>query len=49
MKDLPTSRATLQRWDDVPALSEDFAAADTKITQRVLQLIDELVRQKPRQ
>jgi arsenate reductase len=49
LKDLPTPRATLQRWDDAPALSDDFAAADTRIKQRVLQLIDELVRQKPRQ
>ena len=46
LRELPAPRGTLQLWDDVPALSEDFAAADTKIKQRVLQLIEELVRQQ---
>jgi protein-tyrosine-phosphatase len=46
LKGQPASRGTLQRWDDVPAPSEDFAGADTKIKQHVLQLVDELLRQR---
>jgi len=45
---LPTPRGTLMNWDDVPALSEDFARADEKIRQRVIQLVDELVRKHQR-
>jgi protein-tyrosine-phosphatase len=43
---LPAPRGTLLRWDDVPAPSEDLAAADAEIKRRVLQLIDELVRKQ---
>jgi len=45
---LPTPRGTFMNWDDVPALSEDFARADEKIRQRVIQLVDELVRKHQR-
>jgi arsenate reductase (thioredoxin) len=48
LKDLPTPRGTLMNWDDVPALSEDFARAEEKIRQRVIQLVDELVRKQQR-
>lgn len=48
VKELPAHRGTLQQWDDVPAPSEDFAAADAKIKQRVTQLVEELVRQHKR-
>lgn len=48
LKDLPAPRGAVRRWDDVPAPSEDFAAADAKIKERVLQLIDELARQQKR-
>ena len=46
LKDLPPPSGTLVRWDDVPAPSEDFARADEKIRERVLQLVDELVRKQ---
>jgi len=45
-KSMPTPRGTLVRWDDVPAPSEDFAAADARIRERVTQLVDELVRKQ---
>ena len=45
-KDLPAPRGTLLMWDDVPAPSEDFARADEKIRERVMALIDELVRKQ---
>ena len=48
VQDLPAIRGKLQRWDDVPAPSEDFAAADARIKQHVRELIDELVRRQPR-
>jgi arsenate reductase (thioredoxin) len=41
---LPAPRGQLQRWDEVPALSDDFARADEAIRKRVTDLIDELVR-----
>jgi protein-tyrosine-phosphatase len=41
---LPTPKGRVVRWDDVPATSENFAAADEAIRQRVTQLIEELVR-----
>ena len=47
-KSMPTPRGTLVKWDDVPAPSEDFAAADAKIRERVIQLVDELVRKQRR-
>jgi arsenate reductase len=45
---LPQPRGTLVKWDDVPALSDGFAAADAKIRDRVIKLIDELARTQPR-
>jgi arsenate reductase len=48
LQDLPATGGKLQRWDDVPELSEDFAAADARIKRRVQELIDELVRRQPR-
>ena len=48
LKDLPAPRGAVQKWDDVPAPSEDFAAADAKIKERVLKLIDDLARQQKR-
>ncbi len=47
-KSMPNPRGTLVRWDDVPAPSEDFAAADARIRERVSQLVDELVRKQRR-
>ena len=35
---------TLRTWDDVPAPSADFDAADAAIRQRVTELVDELIR-----
>lgn len=46
LKDLPAPRGTLVRWDDVPAPSEAFARADEEIRERVIQLLDELIRQQ---
>jgi arsenate reductase (thioredoxin) len=46
LKDLPAPRGTLLNWDDVPSTSEEFARADEKIRERVLQLVDELVRKQ---
>ena len=45
---LPGPRGTLVNWDDVPAPSEDFEGADERIRQRVIELVDELVRQQRR-
>jgi arsenate reductase (thioredoxin) len=44
LKDLPAPHGTLRRWDDVPAPSEDFAAADQAIYAKVMALVEELVR-----
>jgi arsenate reductase (thioredoxin) len=41
---LPTPRRKLQRWDEVPALSEDFSRADEAIRKRVTELVEELLR-----
>ena len=41
---LPEPRGKLARWDEVPPLSEDFARADEAIRQRVIELIEELLR-----
>ena len=46
LKDMPAPRGTLLRWDDVPAPSEDFAAADQRIRERVTQLVEELIGQQ---
>lgn len=48
LKDLPAPRGTLMKWDDVPAPSEDFARADQRIRERVVELIDELVAKQRR-
>jgi arsenate reductase (thioredoxin) len=46
LKDMPPRRGTLVTWDDVPAPSEDFAAADRKIHERVTQLVEDLIEQQ---
>ena len=43
LKNLPAPPGMLVKWEDVPAPSEDFALADEKIRERVIQLVDELV------
>ena len=48
LEHLPAPRGTLLRWDDVPAPSEDFARADQRIRERVMELVDELVRKQRR-
>jgi arsenate reductase len=47
LKDLPAPRGTLVKWDDVPPPSEDFQRADGKIRERVIELVDELMRKQP--
>jgi arsenate reductase (thioredoxin) len=44
LKGLPAPRGKLVTWDDVPAPSEDFAAADRRIRERVLALVEELIK-----
>ena len=44
LQGLPAPKGKLLKWDDVPAPSENFSAADEKIRQRVMELIDELAR-----
>ena len=44
---LPGPRGQLQRWDEVPSLSVDFAVADEAIRKRVLALVEELLAAKP--
>ncbi len=44
---LPAPRGQLQRWDEIRALSEDFAKADEAIRQRVVGLVEELLTAKP--
>jgi arsenate reductase (thioredoxin) len=41
---LPAPRGKLVRWDDVPAFGDGFARADDAIRQRVVDLVEELVR-----
>jgi arsenate reductase (thioredoxin) len=48
LRGLPAPTGTVLKWDDVPAPSEDFARADEKIRERVIQLVDELVRKQRR-
>jgi len=48
LEHLPAPRGTLLRWEDVPAPSEDFAKADQRIRERVLELVDELVKKQQR-
>ena len=45
---LPQPRGRLIRWDDVPAPSDDFTAADEAIRKRVNDLVEELVRSMPK-
>ncbi len=45
---LPQPRGRLVRWDDVPALSDGFAAADEAIRRRVNDLVEELIRSMPK-
>ena len=40
----PPPKGRVVRWDDVPAPSENFAAADQAIRKRVARLIEDLVR-----
>ena len=48
MKDLPPGRAPVRRWDDVPPPSEDLDRAAQLIRERVMELIDELMRKQRR-
>jgi arsenate reductase len=41
---LPQPRGRLVRWDEVPALSDGFTAADEAIRTRVNDLVEELIR-----
>jgi arsenate reductase len=41
----PAPSGTLIKWDDVPPLSENFAAADDSIRRHVTALVEELVQQ----
>ena len=45
---LPQPRGRLVRWDEVPAPSEGFTAADEAIRKRVNDLVEELVRSMPK-
>ena len=45
---LPQPRGRLVRWDEVPALSDGFTAADEAIRKRVNDLVEELVRSMPK-
>lgn len=45
---LPQPRGRLVRWDDVPAPSDGFTAADQAIRKRVTDLVEELVRSMPK-
>lgn len=44
---LPAPRGQLQRWDEVPALSDNFSAADEAIRKRVASLVEELLAAPP--
>jgi protein-tyrosine-phosphatase len=46
LKDFPPPSGRLVRWDDVPGPGEDFAAADAKIRQHVMELIDEVMKKQ---
>lgn len=43
---LPSTPRVLQKWDEVPAPSENFQAADDAIRRRVIALVEELVAQQ---
>jgi len=42
---LPAPRGTLVKWDDVPGPGENFTGADEAIRKRVVELVDQLIRQ----
>ena len=42
----PTPRGRKVNWDDVPSPGEDFDKADAAIKRKVIELVDELVRQR---
>jgi hypothetical protein len=44
LKDVAVPREKLVEWSDVPPPSENFDAADQAIRQRVVELVDELIR-----
>jgi arsenate reductase len=44
----PKPRGKLVRWDEVPALSDGFTAADEAIRKRVIELVEELIRLTPK-
>ena len=44
LKGLPPPPSKLRKWDDVPSPSEDFARADEAIRKRVVDLVEELIR-----
>ena len=46
LKDLPAEHGALADWSDVPDLSAGFGKADDKIRERVMQLVDDLVRKQ---
>ena len=48
LKGLPAPKGRLLSWDDVPGPSEDFAGADARIRDRVVELIEEMVREQKR-
>jgi arsenate reductase (thioredoxin) len=43
LSEVPEPRGRVVRWDEVPALSEDFGRADEAIRKRVIELVEELV------
>jgi len=45
---LPPTQGRLVRWDEVPAPSDGFTAADEAIRKRVTDLVEELVRSMPK-
>lgn len=45
---LPAAPRSLREWNDVPAPSEDFTAADEAIRRRVLDLVEELAARQKR-
>ena len=45
---LPQPHGRLVRWDEVPALSDGFTAADEAIRKRVNDLVEELIRSMPK-
>lgn len=46
LKELPSPRGTLLQWDNVPSTTDEFARADERIRERVVALVDELVRKQ---